>query len=617
MSNTNIYNFDNIKIPASIKNNIQFSYFYKNNFSKFVKLLSYYRWYPDKYLDSFSLIQPDSAVKLSLRPYQRIMLRTLARFDENYFCIPRSGGKSFIHILYLYIRAILFPNSPIAIFASTIDQATRIWRQTHKKIMNFFPLLIKFFKDEKEPVFSKNNARINFTNGSEITVLALAQTSKGERKIVGGIEEANLINNDLYEDAIAPIFVDHRILPSGCGVINPMEDSQKHRFTTSGFAGSSEFSYIKNISEKQINCNGAFVFGSDWRLIYKAGWVSLKEINRARRKDESAFRQNYLCQWIGVTEGALIDINKLISSRTLYYNDIFINSVGEKKFVISVDISGSGNAKTIASIGEVINNDSTGDVVSVKIIEIQTIEKSSSPSDKSLIIKKIWEKYGGNFNQSLSNVKAIIIDAQGMGTHIVQELMRNQTDENGKIYKSFDFSIDKPTNINTEPTEKNSPKILYPLNANNTNSTEIHSNFINMFSAGKVSLSVNYDRLIEELIKDKMSLKKEETVNIDDVYKIKLPQSLEEIKIQCDQIEAFIREVSNLKSIQNDTNSMRFSVIRNIKTIQKDRFSSIEYLLYYVNKHMNFNKKQNNNLENYIVGGKCNGNNFLYNKFKK
>src|SRR3712207_8366214 len=40
-------------------------------------------------------------------------------------------------------------------------------------------------------------------------------------------------------------------------------------------------------------------------------------IDKARRGNIVRFRQNYLCDWVGATSGALINISKLMKARTL------------------------------------------------------------------------------------------------------------------------------------------------------------------------------------------------------------------------------------------------------------------------------------------------------------
>src|SRR3712207_5413615 len=67
----------------------------KKSLSKWVECCSWLRWYPDIFYDA---ITPEKG-GITLRLYQRVMMRCLARFPENYFCIPRGGSKTMTEVM--------------------------------------------------------------------------------------------------------------------------------------------------------------------------------------------------------------------------------------------------------------------------------------------------------------------------------------------------------------------------------------------------------------------------------------------------------------------------------------------------------------------------------------
>jgi ribonucleoside-diphosphate reductase alpha chain len=189
-------------------------------------LCSYLRFYPDVFYD---MLTPEKGgIKLDL--YQRVMMRSLARFPECYFCIPRGGSKTLTQIMVCYHTAIMYPNITVAITASTKESAVKIWKEKHDEILRFYPSI----KDEiKSANFSKDTGRVEFHNGAIIDNLANAQQSKGLRRRRGSLEESALIDKDLYEDAIEPIFNVPRTTMTG--EIDPTElNGQINRFSTSG-----------------------------------------------------------------------------------------------------------------------------------------------------------------------------------------------------------------------------------------------------------------------------------------------------------------------------------------------------------------------------------------------
>lgn len=198
----------------------------KRNIKKWAEFCSFLRFYPDIFWD---LYKPESG-GLSFDLYQRVMMRCLARFQQSYLCIPRGGSKTLAHILVDYATACCFPNITIAITASTKESAVKIWKDKHDEILRFYP---SFAANIKSANFSKDTGRVEFQNGSVVDSLANSQSSKGLRRRRGGLEESALIDKDLYEDALEPIFNIARTTMSG--EIDPTElNGQINRYSTSG-----------------------------------------------------------------------------------------------------------------------------------------------------------------------------------------------------------------------------------------------------------------------------------------------------------------------------------------------------------------------------------------------
>lgn len=87
------------------------------------------------------------------------MMRTLSRFPQNYFCIPRGGSKTLTQIMVAYHTAICFPNVTLAITTSTKESAVKIWKEKHDEILRFYPSIADEIKSES---FSKDTGRVNF-----------------------------------------------------------------------------------------------------------------------------------------------------------------------------------------------------------------------------------------------------------------------------------------------------------------------------------------------------------------------------------------------------------------------------------------------------------------------
>ena len=73
------------------------------------KLISFFRAYPDLFVDF--LLKEDNPKNFKFYFYQRVFLRIVMRHRYVYATFPRAFSKSFLSMLALILRCILYPNS--------------------------------------------------------------------------------------------------------------------------------------------------------------------------------------------------------------------------------------------------------------------------------------------------------------------------------------------------------------------------------------------------------------------------------------------------------------------------------------------------------------------------
>ena len=81
------------------------------NKDKLRKVISFWRAYPDLMLEQIA--SPKEKFKFFI--YQRIFLRMIMRHRYTYCTFPRAFSKSFLAVLCLYVRCMLYPNSKVFI----------------------------------------------------------------------------------------------------------------------------------------------------------------------------------------------------------------------------------------------------------------------------------------------------------------------------------------------------------------------------------------------------------------------------------------------------------------------------------------------------------------------
>jgi ribonucleoside-diphosphate reductase alpha chain len=531
---------------------------YKNtilsrNIKKWTEFCAFLRWMPDIYYD---LITPKEGQRIKLDLYQRVMLRLLVRFPQVYFCIPRGGSKTLIGVMAQYFIAITYPGIKLSITASTKESAVKIWREKHDEILKYYPLI----NDEiSSAQFSKDTGKVIFYNSSIIDNLANSQNSKGLRRHRGNLEESALIDKDTYDDAIEPIFNIPRSTVTG--LVDPTElNSQLCRFSTSGYKNSDEYEKIKQMVREMVDCEGSFVFGSDWFIPIHFKRQKLSTINKARKGNVIRFKQNYLNEWIGATDGALINISKLIKARTLIKPEL--ECPKDKKgyyelneYIIGVDVARSNiesNNKTSIVVLKIIRSQS-GVIRQVQIVNIINPPNGLNFREQSLVVKRVYYKYGGSMDIDISRVKAVVVDGNTLGMGLVDRLLEDITDDE----TNEELGCWATINTDDRPTVSDSPPIVYVLKAQGINDDIIRI-FMDYVESGKLKLLKPYDDIKDDLSKD-----------IDST-------SVEVVGFQTQQL---IDEVANLRLKKTQTT---ITVEQIIKRVDKDRFSALSYALYYI-----------------------------------
>lgn len=166
-------------------------------------LVSYYREYPDLFLDSVA----DPKEKFSFFFYQRIFLRAAMRHRYVYATFPRAYSKSFLSILVLYVRCILYPNSKVFIASGGKEQSAKIATDKIEEIWRFFPALkneLVFGTGSGTTKMAKDYIKLVFKNGSYLDVVAARESSRGGRRTSGLIEEAATVPGEILSSVVLP-----------------------------------------------------------------------------------------------------------------------------------------------------------------------------------------------------------------------------------------------------------------------------------------------------------------------------------------------------------------------------------------------------------------------------
>lgn len=516
------------------------------NLPNYYDFISWARWYPDLLLD---LMKPEKGgIKLHLD--QRIFLRSDIRFMSMYGTFSRGYAKTYNEVLAMVVVAILFPNIELALSAQTKENAADLLEAKWNEITKHYPLLLNELADK--PKFSKGNAFIKFRNDSTIDAIANAQSTKGQRRRRLKIEESALLNNDLFQDALEPVVEVPRLTIGKLGIVDPMELNQQiHFFTTAGFKGSDEYQRSIQMIDNMEQLKGQIVLGSNWQLPcwYGRGSSKSQILQKKKKSSVVAFAQNYEQEWVGCSDGALVNINRLMNCRCLTVaNNASLND--SEEYYIGVDVARSqktSNNQSSAVVGRVMRNSDKSRIISIDIVNIIKIPNILNFTAQAIRVKQIQKRY---------KAKMVIVDGNGLGSGLVDELLKESIDPiTGENLGCWDTVNDDNT-----PEIPYSPKIVYNLKAQSCQN-EVVTTFIDMVDSGKLKL---LEKRIDSDFDD------EEWDEFDDKVR---PFA---------ETDAFIEEAANLKLKHLSNGGVTIEKV--VKKIDKDRVSAMIYMLWYVNK---------------------------------
>lgn len=87
----------------------------KEHLGDFQRIISYWRKYPDKFVDYLCSLNPDNQFKFYFS--QRIYLRLVMRYRVFYAVFSRGFSKSFLAVMSLMLKCVLYPGAKVATVA--------------------------------------------------------------------------------------------------------------------------------------------------------------------------------------------------------------------------------------------------------------------------------------------------------------------------------------------------------------------------------------------------------------------------------------------------------------------------------------------------------------------
>ncbi len=531
--------------------------------------VAFSREYPDLFVDF--LVSKNNPENFHLFYYQRVFLRAAMRYKYTYAVFPRAYSKSFLAALILIIRCILHPGAKLFVTSGGKEQASSILKAKVQELCHLIPALHEEIDWRRgKTMEGKDYVRYIFKSGSVLDNIAARETSRGQRRHGGLMEECVGIDGTILNEVIIPTMNVSRRGAWGDKDDEEVLNKSQIYVTTAGWKNT--FAYDKLIQIlvwEIIKPDRAVILGGTWRIPVLMGLLDktfIRDLKMDGTFNESSFDREYESRWSGTIEDAFFNAEQFDHNRILKQPEYEFSGRSTKNayYVIAVDVGRKG-CDSVACIFKVTPQ--TSGTALISLVNIFTMNNAHF-EDQAVWLKRLYFKY---------KAKKLVIDGNGLGIGLVDYMVKGQTDpDTNEILPDFGVENDEDGEYKKYRTENCEENALWIIKANAPINTEAHANAQSQMSAGHVKMLID-----ERIAKIKlMGTKRGQDMKPEERAEYLKPFTLTSILKE---------EMMNLREENEGVNIILKQANKGIK---KDKFSAFEYGLYYIKQEEDRKRKK-------------------------
>ena len=385
-------------------------------------LVSYWRWYPDKFLD---LIESENS-DYSLELIQRVNLRAFCRYQNVFVTGSRGTTKTYAVFLSDLVKGVLWPGIQQAYYGPSLKQTADICAKTWKQIEKNYPMLAAMWNvvsmsSDRFVLETKFGSRISITamrgdNIHCVTAEEAAQEETGQQ-----------FDYDQFEAVVTPAVRLLRMVGK-----KPDRNFPQNQFQYITSAGSQQNrAFEKRLSAYKEMREGKSAFAID--IPSAVSVVSgIRTISWLRKLKGDLTPDKYLREaesiWTGTSENPILKDLTLTQSKTLTMMEY--SHCGNQKsiYVIGNDNSyrdGGNNAKCAYAVLRCDPKDGIeAGTFDKKLVYVQDNPPPKEALEQARQLKAFWLRY------TMKNAEPayIAIDARAYGTSVIEFLHKDLHD---------------------------------------------------------------------------------------------------------------------------------------------------------------------------------------------
>ena len=553
--------------------------------SELRQYIAFWREYPDILVDFMvrGTRTEEREGEFKFYFYQRVFLRAVMRHQYVYAVFPRAFSKSFLSVMVLMLRCILYPRANLFVTSGGKEQAASILKDKVTEICTLIPAFDRELDRRRgKTLEGKDYCKYIFKNGSTLDNIAARESSRGKRRHGGLIEECVGVDDKILREVIIPTMAISRRCMDGTSQATETLNKSQVFITTAGYKGTFAYERLIGFLVRMImQPERCIVLGGTWRLPVEVGLQSRTFIQDQKDEgtfNEASFEREYESLWTGDVEDAFFNSEMFDRARVLRQPEYEVSGRSSKGsyYILSVDVGRSG-CDTVVSVFKVIPAPAGPSIKS--LVNIYTLSDTHF-GDQALTLKKLYYKY---------KARRLVIDGNGLGIGLIDYMVKPSIDpDTNDVYPDFgviggsqENAADYYKQFRTKDCEMDA---MYIIKATAPINTEAHANVQANLASGKVKMLIDEKEAKLKLLGTKVgqNMTPEERSNY--LKPFTLTSILKE-------------EILNLREDNEGTNI----ILRPAnKSIRKDKFSSFEYGLYYIKLEEESKKKKHFNVKDFM-----------------
>ena len=532
-----------------------------NHLEEYRELIAYWRIYPDKLVDYYLSLGNPYNFKFIF--YQRLFLRALFRHKYVYATFVRAWSKSFMSVMALMLKAILYPGAKLFTVAGGKQQSAEILSGKVLEICKLIPAI------EREIIWdtrgtrartaqTKDSVIYTFRNGSTLENIAASEKTRGRRFQSGLMEECVGIDQDILNEVIIPTMNVNRMVQ---GQTDSNEQLNKSMIfvTTAGYKNT--YSYEKLIEilcRSVVRPKDAIVLGGSWRVPVIFGLLDknfVRDLKMDGTFNEDSFEREYESKWTGDIESAFFNSDRFDKQRKINMPEWKYSNRTSKDgyYIMGVDVGRFGCTTEVVIIKV---TPGAGDIPRKRIVNIYSFDEEHFGL-QALKLKRLFQQY---------KCRVAVIDGNGLGAGLVDMLTMDTIDpDTGETLYNWGVMNDEDNKYRNMKTDDTVIDAMYIMKANQVLNSEMYAYCQSEINSGRVNFLVDESIAKNKLLSQAQGKKMSQSQRAD--YLMPFVQT----SILKDQMLNLVYENDGAHIILKQAS----------KEIKKDKFSALIYGLYY------------------------------------